>query len=103
MSFVVTQSSLDLDILNYIRDNLGFGKVIQQSIKQNTHRFIVQDIKNIHLICLLFNEKKFFFLVLSFYSNRIEAKPVGKYFISYKSCTYFINYNLNFILLFIFL
>ena len=55
MSFVVTQSSLDLDILNYIRDNLGFGKVIKQSIKQNTHRFIVQDIKNIHLICLLFN------------------------------------------------
>ena len=55
LSFVVTQSSLDLDILNYIRDNLGFGKVIQQSIKQNTHRFIVQDIKNIHLICLLFN------------------------------------------------
>ena len=55
LSFVVTQSSLDLDILNYIRDNLGFGKVIKQSIKQNTHRFIVQDIKNIHLICLLFN------------------------------------------------
>jgi len=34
---------------------LGFGKVIQQSVKQKTHRFIVQDIKNLFLICLIFN------------------------------------------------
>lgn len=43
LSFVVTQSSLDVESLNYIKDNLGFGRVIKQSVKQNTHRFIVQD------------------------------------------------------------
>ena len=45
----------DLNVLNYIKDNLGFGRVIKQSIKQNTHRFIIQDFKNLYLICLLFN------------------------------------------------
>jgi LAGLIDADG endonuclease len=55
LSFVITQSSLDVKSLNFIKDNLGFGKVIKQSIKQNTHRFVVQDIKNLYLICLLFN------------------------------------------------
>jgi cytochrome c oxidase subunit 1 len=52
---VITQSTTDVDTLYYIKDNLGFGKVIKQSIKQNTHRFVLQDIKNIYLICLLFN------------------------------------------------
>lgn len=55
LSFVITQSTVDIQSLNYIKDNLGFGKVIKQSVKQNTHRFIVQDIKNIYLICLIFN------------------------------------------------
>lgn len=54
-SFVITQSTLDIQVLNYIKDYLGFGKVIQQSVKQKTHRFIVQDIKNLFLICLIFN------------------------------------------------
>lgn len=55
LSFVITQSTSDVQILNYIKNNLGFGKVIIQSSKQKTHRFIVQDIKNLFLICLLFN------------------------------------------------
>ena len=55
LSFVITQSTVDIQSLNYIKDNLGFGKVIKQSVKQNTHRFIVQDVKNIYLICLIFN------------------------------------------------
>lgn len=42
LSFVITQSSLDVESLNYIKNNLGFGKVIKQSIKQDTDRFIVQ-------------------------------------------------------------
>nr|YP_009261993.1 GIY-YIG endonuclease [Chrysoporthe austroafricana]AMX22068.1 GIY-YIG endonuclease [Chrysoporthe austroafricana] len=57
LSFVVTQSSSDIEVLNYIKDNLGFGRVIKQSIKQNTHRFVIQEElapKNIYLICLLF-------------------------------------------------
>jgi cytochrome c oxidase subunit 1 len=55
LSFVVTQSSEDVQILNYIKKNLGFGKVIKQSIKGNTHRFVLQDTNNLFLICLLFN------------------------------------------------
>jgi hypothetical protein len=53
--FVITQSTTDVESLYYIKENLGFGKVVKQSIKQNTHRFIIQDIKNIFLISLLFN------------------------------------------------
>jgi hypothetical protein len=55
MSFVITQSTSDVASLYYIKDNLGFGKVISQSTKQKTHRFIIQDYKNLYLICLLFN------------------------------------------------
>jgi hypothetical protein len=55
LAFVVTKSTTDVQSLNYIKDNLGFGKVIKQSIKQNTHRFVIQDTKNLFLICLLFN------------------------------------------------
>jgi len=45
LAFVITQSTTDVQSLYYIKDNLGFGKVIKQSIKQNTHRFIIQDLK----------------------------------------------------------
>ena len=55
LSFVITQSTKDVQILNYIKNNLGFGKVIKQSIKGNTHRFVIQDKNNLFLICLLFN------------------------------------------------
>ena len=55
LSFVITQSTDDVQILNYIKNNLGFGKVIKQSKKAKTHRFVIQDFKNIFLICLLFN------------------------------------------------
>lgn len=55
LSFVITQSTVDINSLNYIKDNLGFGSVIVQSSKQKTHRFIVQDIKNLTLISLIFN------------------------------------------------
>ena len=55
LAFVITQSTLDIKCLNYIKDNLGFGKVIKQSVKQSTHRYVVQDKKNLVLICLIFN------------------------------------------------
>ena len=42
LSFVITQSSLDIESLNYIKDNLGFGKVIKQSIKYLFNMFIIQ-------------------------------------------------------------
>jgi len=55
LAFVVTQSTADVKTLYYIKENLGFGKVIIQSKKQKTHRFVVQDIQNLYLISLLFN------------------------------------------------
>jgi hypothetical protein len=51
--FVITQSSQDLLVLEYISKNLGLGKIIRQS--NRTHRLIVQDIQSIYLIILLFN------------------------------------------------
>jgi hypothetical protein len=52
---VITQSTTDVKSLYYIKDILGFGKVIKQSVKQNTHRFVIQDLQNLYLMCLLFN------------------------------------------------
>lgn len=84
LSFVVTQSSSDIEVLNYIKDNLGFGKVIKQSVKQNTHRFIIQDIKNTYLICLLFNgnmvfptRKARFLTFLSSFNERLIRKNIN--------------------------
>ena len=81
LAFVVTQSSLDVQSLYYIQENLGLGKVIKQSIKQNTHRFVIQDIKNLYLICLLFNgnmvfptRKARFLTFLSLFNEKLLKK-----------------------------
>ena len=81
LAFVITQSTTDVKSLNYIKDNLGFGKVIKQSIKQNTHRFVVQDIGNLYLICLLFNgnmvfptRKARFLTFLSYFNEKLLKK-----------------------------
>lgn len=78
LSFVITQSTSDVNVLNYIKDNLGFGKIIVQSLNQKTHRFVIQDYKNLYLICLLFNGNMIFptrnarFLTfISFFNERI--------------------------------
>ena len=83
-SFVITQSTTDIKSLNYIKDNLGFGKVIKQSVKQNTHRFVIQDFKNLYLICLLFNgnmvfptRKARFLTFLSFYNEKLLKKNIN--------------------------
>ena len=81
LSFVVTQSTTDINSLNYIKDNLGFGKIIKQSIKDNTHRFVIQDIQNLYLICLLFNgnmvfptRKAKFLIFLSYFNEKLLKK-----------------------------
>jgi len=53
--FVITQHSSDVQILNYIKQQLGFGSVIKQGT--NTHRFIVQEDpkRGIQLLVALFN------------------------------------------------
>jgi hypothetical protein len=82
-SFVITQSTLDIEVLNYIKENLQFGKIIQQSVKQRTHRFIVQDIKNIYLICLIFNgnivfptRKAKFLIFISMLNERLLKRRI---------------------------
>ena len=55
LSFVITQSTCDIKVLNYIKDKLCFGTVILQSKKQKTYRYVVENMKNIYLLCLLFN------------------------------------------------
>ena len=84
LSFVITQSSSDIEVLNYIKDNLGFGSIIKQSIKQNTHRFIIQDSKNLFLICLLFNgnivfptRKARFLIFLAAFNEKLIKKNLN--------------------------
>ena len=55
LSFAITQSTVDVQILYLIKNTLNFGSVIQQSKKQSTHRFVVQDVENVSILCLLFN------------------------------------------------
>lgn len=51
--FVITQGNVDIKILEYIKETLGFGKVIPQSA--NTSRYVIQNKKEIELIIHLFN------------------------------------------------
>ncbi len=53
LNFVITQGSSDLQILEYIKENLGFGKIYVQG--PNVHRFSVQDRSNLYLLILLLN------------------------------------------------
>jgi len=84
LAFVITQSTSDIQSLNYIKDTLGFGKVIKQSVKQSTHRYVVQDMKNLYLICLIFNGNMVFptrnarFLTfLSSFNEKLIKSKVG--------------------------
>lgn len=53
LMFVITQSTVDIQVLHYIEQELGFGRVIKQGHK--TSRFIVQDISNLYILIQLFN------------------------------------------------
>lgn len=55
LSFVITQSTEDVQILNYIQKTLNLGKVITQSKSQKTHRYVIQDFESLFLINLIFN------------------------------------------------
>jgi hypothetical protein len=50
---VITQSTSDINVLNFIKETLGFGKVIAQSIK--TCRYVTQSKTEINLLIHLFN------------------------------------------------
>ena len=53
LAFIVTQSTSDIKVLDHIKEILGFGKVISQSIK--TSRYITQNKREIEIIINLFN------------------------------------------------
>ena len=53
LSFVITQSTGDEQILQLIKDKLGLGRIIKQGTR--TSRYIVEDKKGLELINSLFN------------------------------------------------
>lgn len=53
-AFIITQSTRDIAILEYIQSVLGFGSIILQN-KDNTHRFVIQDKIGLRLISLFLN------------------------------------------------
>jgi len=53
LSFIITQATDDEEILQYVYNKLGFGKVIKQG--KRTSRYIVEDKKGLELINSLFN------------------------------------------------
>lgn len=53
LSFIITQNTRDIFILEYIKNQLGFGKVIKQG--KNTSRYVIQNNLENYLIALIFN------------------------------------------------
>jgi len=53
--FKITQSSLDAQVLFYIKKSLGFGSVSVQSTTNNTHQFRIRDKDNLIKIINIFN------------------------------------------------
>ena len=53
LSFVITQDTKDIQVLNMIKQNLNLGKIIKQG--KTTSRFIIQDKKGLYLLALLIN------------------------------------------------
>ena len=53
--FKITQSSIDAQVLFYIKKSLGFGSVSVQSTTNNTHMFRVRDKDNLIKIISIFN------------------------------------------------
>lgn len=81
ISFVITQASVNKQILDHIQNTLGFGSVIKQGPR--TYRFIVQNLKDIYKILILLNgnlvlvsRKKQFLRILENFNNRKQIKPI---------------------------
>jgi hypothetical protein len=53
LSFVITQATVDKQVLEFIKEILGFGKVIPQSAI--TSRFVTQNKREIDILISLFN------------------------------------------------
>lgn len=55
LEFKITQSSVDAQILFYIKKFLGFGSVSVQDKKNKTHHFRVRDKENLYKLIQIFN------------------------------------------------
>jgi hypothetical protein len=69
--FVITQGTNDIQILEYIKNTLGFGRVIKQG--PNTSRFVVEDIASVALLIALFNGNLVFPLKQASFALFLEA------------------------------
>ncbi|CAG8962415.1 hypothetical protein HYFRA_00013653 [Hymenoscyphus fraxineus] len=56
LAFVITQATIDKQVLEFIQEILGFGKVIRQSAI--TSRYVTQNKKEIDIIISIFNESR---------------------------------------------
>jgi hypothetical protein len=79
--FVITQSTSDLQVLEYIKQVLGFGRVIKQGPR--TSRYVVEDIASVTLLIALFNgnivfplKQAGFALFLEAFNKRSRAQVV---------------------------
>lgn len=70
-AFVVTQSTFDVQVLNTIKEVLGFGSVMKQGPR--TSRYVVKDIANLELLIVLFNGNLVFPLKQSSFALFLEA------------------------------
>jgi hypothetical protein len=53
LAFIITQSTNDIQVLKFIQETLGFGKVIAQSL--STSRYVTQNKKEIEIIISILN------------------------------------------------
>ena len=79
--FVLTQNTGDVQVLEYIKRTLGFGRVIKQG--PSTSRFIVEDIAGVTLLVALFNgnlvfplKQVSFALFLEAFNKRLRGQVV---------------------------
>lgn len=83
LSFIITQSTADVQILHFIQKTLGFGTVIQQG--PTTSRYILQNLKDISKLLFLFNgnlclpmRQKQFLKFLEVYNEKVKKNKSGK-------------------------
>jgi hypothetical protein len=69
--FVITQSTADLQVLEYIQQVLRFGRVIKQGAR--TSRFVVEDLASVALLIDLFNGNLVFPLKQTSFALFLEA------------------------------
>ena len=70
-SFIITQSDKDIQILHFIQNKIGFGKVIK--LNKNISRYVVQDKKNISILINLFNGNIVLPKTLLIYSKWVQS------------------------------